>query len=35
MVVDELRPAEQIGQTVKGSQFTAQQLLSLIIGDGV
>lgn len=35
MVVDELRPAEQIGQTVKRSQFTAQQLLSLLISDGV
>lgn len=35
VVVDELRPAEEVGQAVKRSEFTAQELLSFLISDGV
>lgn len=35
VVVDELRPAKQVSQPIKGSQLAAQQLLALVVGDGV
>lgn len=35
VVVDELRPAEQVGQAVEGGQLAAEQLLALFVGDGV
>lgn len=35
VVIDELRPAKQVSQPIESSQFTAQQLLSLLIGNGV
>lgn len=35
MVVDELRPAEQVSETVKGRQLAAENLLSLVVGNGV
>lgn len=35
VVVDELRPAEQVREPIKGSQLATKQLLSLVVGDGV
>jgi len=35
VVIDELGPVEQVREPVEGGQLAAQQLLALLIGDGV
>lgn len=35
VVIDELRPAEQVSEPIKSSQLAPQKLLPLVIGNGV
>lgn len=35
VVIDELRPSEQVSEPVESSQFAAEKLLALVVGNGV